>query len=417
MAILVTMPKLSDTMEEGGIASWLKSVGEYVDDGEALVEIETDKATMEYSSPEEGYLLKVVAEEGAGVALDAPICVLGEKDETFDLASLVSDSGAKTESKPDETEKQTTPEVKGDIVGVVTNVAQPTAAIDGRLKASPLAKKIAASNGIDISLLTGSGPNGRIVQRDVEGAVTSGLSAKSTLNIGQAADKKLPLSMMRKTIAKRLLAGKNEAPHFYLTVSANMKNMLDFRKHLNQNVGKVDGLPKVSVNDLIMLASAKALRLHPTVNSSWQGDHILEHGSVNISMAVALPTGLVTPVIRNADQLGVRDISLNAKALGKKAKDGEISNEDLAGGTFTISNLGMTKVESFTAIINPPQAAILAVGTTQAQPWVDENGELGVQQRMQMTLSCDHRVIDGMVGAQFLETLVEFIENPTMMLA
>jgi pyruvate dehydrogenase E2 component (dihydrolipoamide acetyltransferase) len=411
------MPKLSDTMEEGGIASWLKKEGEYVDDGEALVEIETDKATMEYASPEEGYLLKIVADAGAGVALDGPICVLGEeKDEKFDLDKLVAESGGSTSApKKDEAPAASTPAPAASTPApsAPAPVAQSSG---GRVKASPLAKKIAESNGIDIGAVSGTGPNGRVVQRDVEQAISSGVGSSSGFAAASRADKKVPLSMMRKTIAKRLLAGKNDAPHFYLTVSANMENMLAFRAQLNKNVGKVEGLPKVSVNDLVMLASAKALRLHPTVNSSWQGDHILEHGNVNISMAVALPTGLVTPVIRNADQLGVRDISVNAKALGKKAKDGNITNEDLAGGTFTISNLGMTKVEEFTAIINPPQAAILAVGTTKEVAHV-ENGEITVQKRMKMTLSSDHRVIDGMVGAQFLETLVEFIENPSMMLA
>lgn len=413
MATLVTMPKLSDTMEEGGIASWLKNVGEYVDDGEALVEIETDKATMEYASPEEGYLLKIVADSGVGVALDAPICVLGEKGENYDLDSLLKSSEPETVSpeteiavKPTVKEEKSTPEQ----VKVVANN------ISDRIKASPLAKRIAQSNGLELSSLLGTGPNGRIIQKDVEDAIANGISARAP-SITTELDTKIPLSMMRKTIAKRLLAGKNDAPHFYLTVSASMEKMLAFRMILNQNVGRVDGLPKVSVNDLVILATAKALKLHPTVNSSWQGDHILQHGNINICMAVALPTGLVTPVIRGADKLGVRDISIKAKEFGKKAKDGNISNDDLAGGTFTISNLGMTKVEEFTAIINPPQACILAVGATKAVPHVDEEDNLVVQKRMKMTLSSDHRVVDGMVGAQFLETLVEFIENPEMMLA
>lgn len=418
MAILITMPKLSDTMEEGGIASWLKKEGEFVEDGEALVEIETDKATMEYASPEEGYILKLVAAAGEGVALDGPICVLGEKGESFDLDKLIAESGGGSKashgSSDTPAEKKEETPAPAPSAPVAAGVSQ-----SGRVKASPLAKKIAEANGIDVANVSGSGPNGRVVQRDVQSAMSSGVSGMNTSSAMTASrsDVKVPLSMMRKTIAKRLLAGKNDAPHFYLTVSANMEQMIKFRADLNKNVGKVEGLPKVSVNDLVMLASAKALRLHPTINSSWQGDHILQHGDVNVCMAVALPTGLVTPVIRHADQLGVRDISLAAKAIGKKAKDGNISNDDLQGGTFTISNLGMTKVEQFTAIINPPQAAILAVGTTQAQPWVNDNGELGVQKRMKMTLSCDHRVIDGMVGAQFLETLIEFLENPAMMLA
>lgn len=430
MAVLITMPKLSDTMEEGGVASWMKEVGEFVEDGEALVEIETDKATMEYASPEEGHLLEILVKPGQGVALDAPICVLGEKGESYDLAKLISENGATSEksdktsdAKPDESVSQAAspaPATKetashrapGPKAAEAAEAAE-TGSLD-RLKASPLAKKIAASKNIPLSSVQGSGPNGRIVRRDLDG-----LSASSVQQVGAPAraDKKVPLSMMRKTIAKRLLAGKNDAPHFYLTVSANMEKMLAFRERLNADVGKVEGLPKVSVNDLIMQAAGKALFLHPTVNASWQDDHILEHGAVNICMAVALPSGLVTPVIRNIDTLGVREISLLAKAAGKKARDGLIENSDLSGGTFTISNLGMTGVEEFTAIINPPQAAILAVGKTSLVPHVNTQGEVTAQNRMKMTLSCDHRVIDGMVGANFLKTLTDFIENPEMMLA
>jgi pyruvate dehydrogenase E2 component (dihydrolipoamide acetyltransferase) len=229
-------------------------------------------------------------------------------------------------------------------------------------------------------------------------------------------DQVIPLSQMRKTIAKRLLAGKNEAPHFYLTASCNMEQVLHWRQDLNTSKSVQENLEaKVSVNDIIIMAASHALRSHPTVNSSWQGDSILQHGGINIAMAVALPTGLVTPVIRDTDHLGIREIARTAKAFGEKARTGRLTNDDFAGGTFTISNLGMTCVEEFTAIINPPQAAILACGRTVPTPWVSERGELIVQNRMKVTLSCDHRVVDGMVGAKFLETLVSYLEAPLRM--
>lgn len=418
------MPKLSDTMEEGGVAGWLKDIGEFVEDGEPLVEIETDKATMEYASPEEGYLLKILAEPGNGVALDAPICVLGEsKDESYDLDALIAESGggASSHDSGGASDEKTAATKTSDVPApsVVTEPDVETGPVSvgssaSRVKASPLAKKLAKDSGLDLSAVSGSGPYGRIIKKDVESAVSNGAASVSVA--APLADQKRPLSMMRKTIAKRLLAGKNEAPHFYLTVSAEMSNMIDFRARLNKGLDKNPDLPKVSVNDLIIKAAACALRKHPTVNSSWQGDHILEFGAVNISMAVALPTGLVTPVIRNADMLGVREISTLAKAAGSKAKAGNITNADLEGGTFTISNLGMTDVEEFTAIINPPQAAILAVGKTTEVPAV-KNGEITTEKRMKMTLSCDHRVIDGMVGAQFLSTLTQYLEHPEMMLA
>jgi pyruvate dehydrogenase E2 component (dihydrolipoamide acetyltransferase) len=303
-----------------------------------------------------------------------------------------------------------------------------------RVKASPLAKKIAAQHGVDVGAIAGSGPNGRIVMRDVEAAVAGGDGrggAAAPLRAYQPArpfsqgaapeDQVLPLTMMRKTIAKRLLAGKNEAPHFYLTVSANMGRMLEWRQRLNDEAAQAakggQEIPKVSVNDLVIMAAARALRRHPVVNSSWQGETVLQHGGVHVAVAVALPEGLVTPVIRDADTLGVRDIAHASRELAGKAKAGKLANDDYAGGTFTISNLGMFGVEEFTAIINPPQAAILAVGATQALPWVDAKGNLVAQQRMKMTMSCDHRVVDGATGAQFLQTLVGFLEDPLLMMS
>lgn len=431
MATIIEMPKLSDTMEEGGIANWLKKEGDAVKEGEPLVEIETDKATQEYESPAEGVLLKIVVNPGKTVALRTPIAVIGEKGEKVDLAALGAPAAKapKAEAKPAAKPAPTpatkpaapTPAAKATHLSVAKPVAAPVAAASGdRVRSSPLARKMAADAGLDLGQIQGSGPGGRIVQRDIEAAAAGGSAAAS----GGAAEARapadasgdavaLPVSMMRKTIAKRLLAAKNDAPHFYLTISADMARAMEWRKRLNEDATAA----KVSVNDLVLLACGKALLRHPMVNSSWQGDVILQNRSVHVAMAVALPEGLVTPVIRNTDKIGLREIATQARELATRAKDGKLGNHDYTGGTFTVSNLGMFGIESFTAIINPPQAAILAVGATQAVPAVDAKGQLVVQQRMTMTLSCDHRVVDGATGAQFLQTLVKFLEDPMAMLA
>lgn len=421
MAQIITMPKLSDTMEEGGISSWLVKEGQSFEEGAPLLAIETDKATVEYASPYSGTLLKILAPEGKACKLQEPIAVFGEKGETFNLDELLKGSGKTPapapapEKKSDDTPKQSSPEPKKEKVPTPT-VQEETSSHDPhdqRAKASPLAKKMAKEQGIDLASLAGSGPNGRIVARDVKASPT-----RSAQAVQSREDRKIPLNMMRKTIAKRLLAAKNEAPHFYLTVSANMEKILRWREDLNAHKDVVSGnAAKVSVNDLLILIVSKALRLHPVVNSSWHDDYILEYGSVNVAFAVALPNGLITPVVFGSDSLGIREIARLTKELGEKAKKGALKTEEYLNGTFTISNLGMTKIEEFTAIINPPQSCILAVGRTQAVPHVDENRQIVIQDRMKMTLSCDHRVVDGMTGAKFLETLVDFLENPLAMLS
>ena len=416
MAIVIQMPKLSDTMEEGVISEWFKKVGDFVDEGEPLLAIETDKATMEYASPEEGHLLEIIEKEGANVPLNQIIAVLGEKNEKYDLNELKNKSDQEHEiEEPKEANKD------NDLLKH-KEVAQAQASSQSRLRASPLAKKIAADRGIDLANIEGSGPNGRILQRDLS---TTGESAKQVIhsNISKGdissplETKKIPHTMMRKTIAKRLLAGKNEAPHFYLTVSASMDAMIKWRQNLNsESSGMLDtNQKKISLNDLIILSAAKALEKHPQVNSSWHDDYIMQHGNIDISMAVALPTGLITPIIHDANLLGIRGISKRSKELAQKAKDGKLQPEDYTGGTFTVSNLGMTSVESFTAIINPPQACILAIGTTKLVPHVNEHGQIIAQNRMKLTMSCDHRVVDGMIGAKYLETLISYLENPLMM--
>lgn len=423
---IVRMPKLSDTMEEGGISKWLKAEGEMVKEGEALVEIETDKAALEFSSPESGVLLKILAINGSAIALDAPICVLAKKGtvynpdwiDSFSPNSQVPKQADSLSGLPNSKEatEPLKPLKENRLAEKTPNLSAPTVKSYSmtnllRVKASPLARKIAESRGLDLRGKTGTGPNGRVIVRDLE-ALSQPNGAATQAKVRE--DHKVPLSMMRKTIAKRLLQGKNEAPHFYLKQSASMEQMLEWREKLNKD-REAKKLSRISINDMMILAVSRALRDHPGVNASWQGDFIVEYGQINVAMAVALPGGLVTPVIRNADQLSLSEISQCAKDLGLRAKDGKLTNDDYAGGTFTISNLGMTGIEEFTAIINPPQAAILAIGKTMLVPWVKGSGELGVQNRVKLTLSCDHRVIDGMVGALFMETLVKYIETPVLM--
>jgi pyruvate dehydrogenase E2 component (dihydrolipoamide acetyltransferase) len=413
MAEIIEMPKLSDTMEEGAIGNWLKKEGDFVEEGEPLVEIETDKATMEYESPEEGILLKIVVGNGEKCQLNAPIAVIGEKGESFDLSSL----GSKEKS----TAKEQAPKADAP-----KSAPTPTAApqqTGSRVKASPLAKRVAKEKGIALENVSGSGPNGRIIVRDLEGTTAAAVAPSATSyssNVVTGEDRIVPVNMMRSTIAKRLLSAKNDAPHFYLKRTVNMERVDAWRAKLNKEAESFKGepaIPRVSVNDIIMLACAKALRKHPQVNSSWEGEQIREFAAVHVAMAVALPGGLITPVVRNTDHLGVREIAIQTKDLAKKAKAGSLGPNDYAGGTFTVSNLGMMGIDDFTAIINPPQSCILAVGATKKVPFVNEKDEIVVEPRMTITMSCDHRVVDGAVGASFLQTLVAYLEDPAMMLS
>jgi len=421
MANIVEMPKLSDTMEEGAVASWLKKEGDTVEEGGSLCEIETDKATMEYQSPFGGVLLKIIAQPGKTMALNTPIAVIGKKGEAFDMNALLAAAGSKAAPVPPAVHA-----AKPAPVAAASKPASPVAPVapaspvnTGRIKSSPLARRMAAASNVNLAGVAGSGPAGRIVMRDIEAVVARGGASGSTNNGGfvpmaPREDQTIPVTLMRKTIAKRLLAGKNDAPHFYLTRSVNMGNMMQWRQMLNDAAGEKG--TKVSVNDLVIFATSRALRHHPGINASWQGDNIVQFGAVHMCVAVALPTGLVTPVIRNADQMPVRDIAAASRSLAQRAKAGQLANEDYAGGTFTISNLGMFGIEEFTAIINPPQAAILAVGATIPTPAVDAKGNVVVEQRMKITMSCDHRVIDGVMGAEFLKTLAGFLEQPLMMM-
>lgn len=407
MATIMEMPKLSDTMKEGSIAHWLKKEGDKVSAGAPIIEIETDKATMEYESPSSGVLLKILVGDGGKCALQAPIAVIGRADDKWeDILNKYNEKkgGVKPTAPQNKATSPAAPKATPHAAPTSTQAA-PTQTNEF-VRVSPLAKKIAADKGIDLKSLHGSGPNGRIIQRDLENISTT---TQTIPTYAMAEVVKIPLTNMRKTIAKRLAESVNTAPHFYLKMSLNITNLLKWRK---DTLAKLSENEKFSVNDLIIFLLARALKRHPQVNASWKEEFIEQYRDVHMSVAVALPNGLMTPVVRHADKLNIIQIAQETKRLIKLAKDGKLQPSDYAGGTFSISNLGMNGIEEFTAIINPPQAAILAVGATIPTPIVKENGEMGVEQRMKITLSCDHRVIDGAVGSEFLKTVKQYFEDP-----
>jgi pyruvate dehydrogenase E2 component (dihydrolipoamide acetyltransferase) len=417
------MPRLSDTMTEGVIVVWRKKVGDAIEIGDILADVETDKATMEIEAYNDGVLLHVGVEEGQTVAIDTLIAVLGEKDDDIKAILEKADNAANT----DVTEELTTvsEEVKEE---VVAETIAPAAVITDnlntvRLKASPLAKKMAADSGIDISHVQGSGDEGRIVKRDVEAAIKNGVSAPAISSnspipanitlpsvVGEEKYTDDPVSQMRKTIAKRLSESKFTAPHFYLKVTVDMDKAMEARKQMNE-VAQV----KLSFNDLVVKAAAVALKQHPTINSAWMGDKIRTNEHVNIGVAVAVPDGLLVPVIRYADTKSLSHISAETKEFPVKAKNKELQPKDWEGSTFTISNLGMFGIDEFTAIINTPDACILAVGGINQVPVV-KNGEIVPGNTMKLTLSCDHRLVDGASGAAFLNTLKGLLEEPVRLL-
>lgn len=410
MANVLEMPKLSDTMTEGSIVRWLKKEGEKVAPGLPIVEVETDKSNMEFESPFGGVLLKILVGDGQKCALRAPIAVIGKQDEKWEDALAQHQS------------KQTAPKVavKQEPSTQQVTVQQTSKAVVDQsvtVKASPLAKKIAADLGINLATVKGSGPNNRVVQRDLEQHQKSSHFPTSSANqavLMQEGIKKIPLTNMRKTIAQRLSQSVNSAPHFYLKISIDMTQMLASRKAM---LAQLPAEKKFSVNDLMIYFVSRALVKHPEINSSWQDDHIAEYSHVHMSVAVALPQGgLITPVVRYAHALNIFQISQETNRLIDLARNGKLQPSDYTGGTFSISNLGMNGIEDFTAIINPPQAAILAIGSTIPTPVVSQTGQIVVEQRMTVSLSCDHRVIDGFMGAKFLQTLKYLCENPMALL-
>ncbi len=420
MAEVIRMPKMSDTMTEGVIVAWHKKVGDTVKPGEVLAEIETDKAVMEFESFQQGTLLYIGAEAGKTVRVDDVIAVLGKPGEDFQaLLKEVVDADAGHVPVP--AAASTVKEGGGQAVSgqaaaqaTVSAAKGSTAEPAGRIKASPLARRMAEKAGVAIQKIVGTGDQGRVVKRDVEQFLMQAIPA--TEYAGDGMDyTDVPVSMMRKTIARRLSESMATAPHFYLTVEILMDRCLADREQMNAGAGEV----KISVNDILIKAVAMALLRHPKVNSSWHGDTndkpvIRYHRHVHMGVAVAMEEGLVVPVIRHADRKSLSQISAEMKQLAQRARERKLEPHEMAGSTFTISNLGMMGIEEFTAIINPPEACILAVGRIKSVPIVDKQ-EVRIASVMKVTLSCDHRLVDGATGADFLKTVKAYLENPLSM--
>ncbi|MEL6616859.1 MAG: pyruvate dehydrogenase complex dihydrolipoamide acetyltransferase, partial [Bacteroidota bacterium] len=441
MAIPVEMPKMSDTMEEGVLVAWLAEEGDAVSAGDVIAQVETDKATMDLEVYDDGVLLKKVIGEGDAVPIGGLIAVLGKEGESADevLANYGGDGAASAEpAAPEPVAPEAPQAVGGDGAPASGAEATPVPSADGgRIKASPLARRMATEAGIDLASLQGSGPEGRVVKRDVEAAMTSAPAAPAAPQPVQPQPVAAPapsqvrapapapvasgggdqrISQMRKTIARRLAQSKFTAPHFYLTVDVDMREAIPFRQRLNERTA-ARGLSKVSFNDLVTKACAAALQNHPAVNSSWMEEEgvIRQHGEVHVAVAVAMPDGLVTPVVRNANQKGLAQIAAETRDLATRAKDKALDPSEWEGSTFTTSNLGMFGISEFTAIINPPNACILAIGGIRDVPVVD-GGEVVPGKMMTITLSCDHRVVDGATGAEFLGDVKAMLEDPTLML-
>lgn len=410
MAEIIRMPKMSDTMSEGVIVAWHKKVGDKIKSGDLLAEIETDKAVMEFESFQEGVLLYIGAQKGESVKVDEVIAVLGKQGEDFSALLSAQSKPAGNEVAP----------VKDELIkkqAAAVPVAEVAAVPEtGRIKASPLAKKIASESGIAIESVKGSGDDGRIIKRDVEGllsgaAAAGGVPVIKAMPSIQESFEEMPVSQMRKAIARRLAESKFSAPHFYLTMEINMDQCVAARESLNRLFPD----RKISYNDIIIKAAALALRKHPKVNASWLTDKIRYNHHVHIGMAVAVDEGLVVPVIKFADQKSLSQINEEARAFAARAKEKKLQPEEMQGNTFTISNLGMMDIDEFTAIINPPDACILAVGKLRQVPAV-VNNEIRIASVLKVTLSCDHRVVDGATGARFLQTIKSSLENPLSML-
>jgi len=439
MPIDVFMTQLSPTMTEGKVARWLKKEGDTLESGEVLVEIETDKATMEVEVIEEGILHKIIAQEGDLIPVGAAIAVIAEDDEEVPADYMPASSGE--EPVLETTATADIPPSPAPVAQAIASVPAPApaeaiqevdmaavvrAANDKRIKASPLARRLAKQKGINIAALTGTGPKGRIVKADIEKA------SKRGINLGGSAFTPIALrplptgpmpyhadeydaienSMMRKAISRRLTESKQQVPHFYLSVDVCMDRLMDLRAQLNE---AADGSFKLSVNDFVVKAVAKALVDVPAANASWTDSHTLQHKHAHISIAVAIDGGLITPIVRFSEQKSIVEISNEIKELAGKARSGSLKPEEYTGGTFSISNLGMYGITQFQAIVNPPEGAILAVGGTEERA-VAENGQVVVKKMMTLTLSCDHRVVDGAVGAEYLNALKKHIECPASVL-
>ncbi|MDX8388132.1 MAG: pyruvate dehydrogenase complex dihydrolipoamide acetyltransferase [Ghiorsea sp.] len=437
MPIDIFMTQLSPTMTEGKIARWLKKEGDTLESGDVMLEIETDKATMEVEVIDEGTLHKIIAKEGDLIPVGAAIGVIAEEDEEvpadYQPESHGDEPVVEVHGTPSAVEAEPTPSpvpAPAPVIAAAPEVdmaAVARAANDKRIKASPLARRLAKQKGINIAAITGTGPRGRIVKADIEYAAKRGINLGVAQTAAPTAIRPLPTgpmpyhvdeydaienSMMRKAISRRLTESKQQVPHFYLSVDVKMDRMMDLRAQLNESA---DGAFKLSVNDFIVKASAKALMDVPGANASWTDTHTFQHKHAHISIAVAIEGGLITPVVRFAEQKSIVEISNEVKELAGKARKGELQPAEYTGGTFSISNLGMYGIKQFQAIVNPPEGAILAVGGTEERA-VAENGQVVVKKMMTLTLSCDHRVVDGAAGAEYLNALKKHLECPASVL-
>ncbi|MGX1025165.1 pyruvate dehydrogenase complex dihydrolipoamide acetyltransferase [Psychroflexus sp. MBR-150] len=425
---VVTMPRLSDTMEEGTVATWLKKKGDKVEEGEILAEIETDKATMEFESFYEGTLLYIGIEEGDSAPVDDVLAIIGPEGTDLDAVLKSIKSGGSSSSDKSSKKSQKTSEDSSSSDKTETTPSEASQTADGkRIFASPLARKMAEEKGYNLAQIKGSGENGRVVKKDIENykpqdsaTAEASKSAETKAEskpievykpVGEEQFEEVKNSQMRKTIAKRLAESKFNAPHYYLDIEVDMDNAIASRKQINE-------IPdtKISFNDLVIKASAMALRKHPRVNSQWQGDVTKIAKHIHIGVAVAVDEGLVVPVLKFTDQQSLTQIGQNVKSLATKARDKKLQPDEMEGSTFTVSNLGMFGIIEFTSIINQPNSAILSVGAIVEKPVV-KNGEIVVGHTMKLTLACDHRTVDGATGAKFLQTLKTYIENPVTMLA
>jgi pyruvate dehydrogenase E2 component (dihydrolipoamide acetyltransferase) len=423
MSINILMPALSPTMEEGTLAKWLVKEGDKVNSGDLIAEIETDKATMEVEAVDEGVIGKILVTEGQeSIQVNQPIAVLlinGEK-----LSEIVIDDNIPEESKPKKNvvndtnnEENELPSLSEDeLISEKTSFVQKNEVLNtinsNRLFATPLAKRLAKQRDIDLRLLTGSGPNGRILKIDIENFKEEKKSQVDNIPLSNNNSELIKNSSMRKTIAERLVKSKNEAPHFYLSIDCNIEQLLKARSTINS---KSNDEYKISVNDMIIKAASATLLKVPKANASWENENTRYFKNTDISVAVAIDGGLITPIIKNVEFKGLLEISNEMKTLAQKAKEGKLKPEDYIGGSFSISNLGMYGIKEFSAVINPPQGCILAIGVGEQRAIVTNN-QISIATMMTVTLSCDHRVVDGAVGAEYLSKFKEFIENPSLML-
>jgi pyruvate dehydrogenase E2 component (dihydrolipoamide acetyltransferase) len=416
----IRMQKLSDTMEVGTLLKWHKKPGDTVEFDDELADVETDKATMALTAPEGGILHAIYVEEGAKVPVGSPVALILEEGEEPPAEGSVPAPAAAAPAPAPTPAAGTGLETPASPASVSPSASQDSGE---RIKASPLARKVAAEKGIDLRTLKGTGPGGRITRKDLDAAPAGGgqsapaASAKSVPAIRPimgSSDQRIPLTGMRTIIAERLLASKTQIPHFYLNIEVDAAPLLTLRKQINATAA--EGGPKFTVNDFVLKAIVSAAAAVPAVNASFDGDAIVQFASVNLSVAIAVEDGLVTPVIRDAQHKSLPQISAAVKDLAERARNKRLSPDEFAGGTITVSNLGAYGIDNFDAIINPPQAAILSIGAAKAKPVVNEAGEIVVGQRMWVGMSCDHRVVDGAVGATYLAEFKKFIENPALML-